>query len=479
MSDQRGFSLKEGSLRAEAWRTSRRGRSHWAPDSRLRGNPVAFTSAGAKNPLEDIERAPSPGNVTEPSPSESQSPRPPPVAASSAPSPPTTTDEVASIIPSPEPVRNNIPETSCDADRETLLPSSHQSSEEVCPPSPTLSCLSDEVVILFTGRSRAQVTPGPPTKSAPKAEVEAEAEVEVEGPEGLIRTLASGGPTSSPEDGLPSSPEDSSDEDDDKDMDTSDYLANLLANGEQITAEQLNFRDLGGSDDDICFSHSGMSGPGSFDSDSDMGLPVSWKARDRKKRGGKSSDKATRSGKKGAKQAKPQDLFSRYPTGMTMEQVITELEGFLVSRDEQLSFPPLSKPFRKMLHEIAGRLRLKSKSIGRADTRRPVLYRTKATPAFDPGFFYGVTGKITRRFWGPSASKPGAKRAGGGGGGGGTWYRDGEIAGADLPELGSENRGRAMMEKMGWSIGMTLGTNNEGILQPVSQVVKRSKAGLG
>lgn len=131
-----------------------------------------------------------------------------------------------------------------------------------------------------------------------------------------------------------------------------------------------------------------------------------------------------------------------------------------------------------MLHEMAGRLHLKSKSIGKGDTRRPVLYRTKATPVFDAGSFEAVTSKITRRFWGPR-SKPGMKRpqAGGGGFAG---YRDGEVVGSGLPELSSENRGRAMLEKMGWSTGMALGTdNNKGILQPVSQVVKRTKAGLG
>jgi len=37
-----------------------------------------------------------------------------------------------------------------------------------------------------------------------------------------------------------------------------------------------------------------------------------------------------------------------------------------------------------------------------------------------------------------------------------------------------------MLEKMGWSTGTGLGAvNNQGILQPVSHVVKTTKAGLG
>lgn len=58
--------------------------------------------------------------------------------------------------------------------------------------------------------------------------------------------------------------------------------------------------------------------------------------------------------------------------------------------------------------------------------------------------------------------------------------REGEIVGASVPELGQANKGRAMLEKMGWSKGMGLGTlENKGILEPVAQVMKRSKAGLG
>ena len=59
-------------------------------------------------------------------------------------------------------------------------------------------------------------------------------------------------------------------------------------------------------------------------------------------------------------------------------------------------------------------------------------------------------------------------------------YREGEVVGGEAPELGSGNRGRAMLEKMGWSSGTALGAmDNKGILQPVSQTMKKSKAGLG
>jgi hypothetical protein len=57
---------------------------------------------------------------------------------------------------------------------------------------------------------------------------------------------------------------------------------------------------------------------------------------------------------------------------------------------------------------------------------------------------------------------------------------EGDIVGGSAPEIGAENKGRAMLEKMGWSTGTALGAiNNKGILLPVAHVVKNSKAGLG
>jgi hypothetical protein len=77
---------------------------------------------------------------------------------------------------------------------------------------------------------------------------------------------------------------------------------------------------------------------------------------------------------------------------------------------------------------------------------------------------------------------PGHRKPAHGGGFGRTAvsYQDGDVVGGSAPELGAENRGRAMLEKMGWSKGTALGAlNNKGILQPVSHVVKTTKAGLG
>ena len=151
----------------------------------------------------------------------------------------------------------------------------------------------------------------------------------------------------------------------------------------------------------------------------------------------------------------------------------------------------MDKADRKVVHEIANAFNLKSKSAGVGAMRYPVLYRTSRTSAYVECTFDAVEARLTRRFLprmdvGGRRSITGPKRSSRGGGGSGGFnnasvsYRDGDIVGGSAPELGIENKGRAMLEKMGWSTGTALGAlNNKGILQPVSHVVKTTKAGLG
>lgn len=146
----------------------------------------------------------------------------------------------------------------------------------------------------------------------------------------------------------------------------------------------------------------------------------------------------------------------------------------------------MGKADRKVVHELANAFYLKSKSAGNGDNRFPILYRTTRTLAFNDGDFAKVDARISRRFL-PRMDVGGkrgggAKRAAGAGGfnRAAVSYKDGDIVGGSAPELGADNRGRAMLEKMGWSSGTALGAlNNKGIMLPVSHVVKTTKAGLG
>ncbi|KAF2481960.1 hypothetical protein BDY17DRAFT_325463 [Neohortaea acidophila] len=187
------------------------------------------------------------------------------------------------------------------------------------------------------------------------------------------------------------------------------------------------------------------------------------------------------------------DLSQKYPLGISTRQIHEELRIFLQD-DGQTSraLPPMHKTDRKDLHEIAVVLSLKSKSVGSGKNRSPVLYKTSRTPAFDPlAFNRAVRASANgwldndRRYGGKGSKKPAKvpKGFGGGGGGGGAAgaasVRTGEVVGAGAAEIGKENFGHRLMEKMGWSKGMALGKEGEGRLMPVEQIMRAGRAGLG
>ncbi|KAH8718038.1 Protein SQS1 [Beauveria bassiana] len=185
--------------------------------------------------------------------------------------------------------------------------------------------------------------------------------------------------------------------------------------------------------------------------------------------------------KKKAEKGDTDDLRVKYPKGMSLDQVADELKRFLISLDISICLPPMDKHARKIIHELANTFNVKSKSTGKADQRRPTLYRTKRTLRFDDEAFQSAVRRTRRRYF-PRLDYKGKRLQGqpSRNGYAEASYRDGEIVGASAPELSIENRGRAMLEKMGWSTGTALGSeDNKGILIPVIQTMKRSKAGLG
>ncbi|KAK3348039.1 hypothetical protein B0H65DRAFT_423151 [Neurospora tetraspora] len=229
------------------------------------------------------------------------------------------------------------------------------------------------------------------------------------------------------------------------------------------------------------------------DSEIELVLKTAWqKDRERKKQRKLEREELRAQGLLG-KHANPDDLRVKYLTGMTLDDIKTELVAFLLTTEESLQFPPMDKQARKVLHELANKFKIKSQSTGKGDQRRPILYRTKATLRYKEHRIEEVVAhvdqaavRINRKYFHrlDAKGKPSYKTPSGGGGGRSghkaVTVREGEIVGASAPELGQENKGRAMLEKMGWSKGMGLGSlDNKGILEPVKQVVKRSKAGLG
>ncbi|KDB22966.1 hypothetical protein H109_05156 [Trichophyton interdigitale MR816] len=174
------------------------------------------------------------------------------------------------------------------------------------------------------------------------------------------------------------------------------------------------------------------------------------------------------------------------PRVNTPDDIRDEIRSFMMSRTQTLQLPPMAKKDRKIVHEMANALSLKSISRGKGYDRFPILTKTRGTPTFHPDEVHELEAlfsrrKITRysdkRRAGPSS---GARSGRARGETRAASYMDGDVVGASAPEIGADNRGRAMLEKMGWNTGMSLGAaDNKGILQPVIHIVKTSKAGLG
>ncbi|KAF2419787.1 hypothetical protein EJ08DRAFT_654012 [Tothia fuscella] len=187
------------------------------------------------------------------------------------------------------------------------------------------------------------------------------------------------------------------------------------------------------------------------------------------------------------KTGKP-DLVQKYDEGLTIDDIKLEMENFLNSSSQTLSFPPMDKRRRKMIHEIAAIFNMNTKSKGGGSGRYPTLCKTNRTLLFDETAFVAKARKVNLGFFprldksARKSAKSSGEKSGGrsrGGAGAGARYRDGDVVGGTAPIIGVENRGRMMLEKMGWSLGTALGNDGQGILEPISHVVKNSKAGLG
>jgi hypothetical protein len=208
-------------------------------------------------------------------------------------------------------------------------------------------------------------------------------------------------------------------------------------------------------------------------------------------------------GVKAKKTGKP-DLGEKYKNGMTMTQVFEEIKQFMM-RDHNklaplpisqntlmvtdylrsLALPPMSKYDRKCVHDLAGKLNLKSKSVGKGTHRFTTIFKTNRSVLFE-GDEEGVDsilrrGRFAKHMDVASREKLLNKSGKGGGRGGGAKHREGMVVGAEAPELSADNRGRIMLEKMGYRAGMTLGVegSGRGIAEPVMAIIKMSRTGLG
>jgi hypothetical protein len=186
------------------------------------------------------------------------------------------------------------------------------------------------------------------------------------------------------------------------------------------------------------------------------------------------------------------DLHTKYQnSGMDADQIRAEIRSFMMQEIEALALAPMAADMRASVHRLARALNLKSHSQGKADGRFPILTKTPDTHHYTIDSVCEIDALLNqRRFFGRNTGSfktsklprggPKTRRSGGGGVLAGASYMDGEVVGASAPEIGADNRGRAMLEKMGWSSGMGIGkVGNKGSTEVIKHVVKNTKAGLG
>ncbi|KAJ9611649.1 squalene synthetase-like protein [Cladophialophora chaetospira] len=175
-----------------------------------------------------------------------------------------------------------------------------------------------------------------------------------------------------------------------------------------------------------------------------------------------------------------------------------EIRQFMIQEVETLELAPMDAPQRAAIHRLAKSLKLISKSIGKDGNgmgRYTVLTKGPHTPRFTLNTIWEIDALLESRKFFPKGvfgafrstntprtrgAGPGYARRGGGGTMSGATYSNGDVVGASAPELGAENKGRAMLERMGWSVGQGIGAvGNQGSIEVIKHVVRTTKAGLG
>jgi hypothetical protein len=168
-----------------------------------------------------------------------------------------------------------------------------------------------------------------------------------------------------------------------------------------------------------------------------------------------------------------------------------EIRRFMVEEVEVLKLAPMDAHVRAGIHRLAKVLKLNSRSEGKDGKgigRYPVLTKTPHTIQYTIENIWEIDALMESKKYFPrygpktfgNVKTPRVSGRQRGGAVADASLRDGDRVGFGAAELGIDNKGRAMLEKMGWKKGMGIGAiGNEGRQDAVEAVVKRSKAGLG
>lgn len=178
------------------------------------------------------------------------------------------------------------------------------------------------------------------------------------------------------------------------------------------------------------------------------------------------------------------DLFKKYEYGLHIQNIKDEFEEFYSNNRDRLIFPPLDPNGNKTLTKFAKHYNMKTTKAGKGLHTHIMVDKIKKTRRSIPN--YGLISQLLKQR--PVFMRIDVKRVqedfvkterfnlrvkGK------FHIKEGEIVGENAPEIGSDNIGRRMLEKLGWTQGEGLGAEtNKGISEPVFARVKKGKVGL-
>ncbi|GAV55344.1 hypothetical protein ZYGR_0AS06680 [Zygosaccharomyces rouxii] len=175
-----------------------------------------------------------------------------------------------------------------------------------------------------------------------------------------------------------------------------------------------------------------------------------------------------------------EDLFKKYPIGLHIQNIKDECELFLTKNRDRLSFPPLDPHGNNVILKMSHHFNLKGYREGAGKGTHVIAQKTRGTERHSPD--YNRVHQLLRQrpvFYRIDVNRPGKTTTERVKSKAKFHTKEGEVVGQDAPVIGSDNIGRRMLEKLGWSNGEGLGARgNKGIAEPLMAKVKKSKSGL-
>ncbi|KAA8916716.1 hypothetical protein TRICI_001134 [Trichomonascus ciferrii] len=175
-----------------------------------------------------------------------------------------------------------------------------------------------------------------------------------------------------------------------------------------------------------------------------------------------------------------------YPHHMTMDDVFEETRKFLADPGRTtVAFPPMDKNARGIVKSIGEAYNLTAKC--KSDGHKFIFFTKNSNTRYDRNDSHVVAMFRGKRPFFPRVDLKGKKKRDAaaqlqppkGKKTAGHKPKEGDIVGHKATEIGTDNIGRVMLEKMGWRRGMGLGTTNVGIVEPIPAKVKNTKWGIG